>query len=134
MLLLSHNTWLPQTYNEDIVDGTSTVQRMLHHINNTHLTGMFLLVHHCSTMSGGVVLHGHAVALLHVVRHLAVRVEGLAGSALFALVEAAVGPVDGGAPHRQTLGEQLAWQPPLLLQHNTGCVHLKQRFVWKGQV
>ena len=85
-------------------------------------------------MPGGVVLHRHAVALLHVVRHLAVRVEGLAGSALFALVEAAVGPVDGGAPHRQTLGEQLAWQPPLLLQHNTGCVHLKQRFVWKGQV
>ena len=64
---------------------------------------MFLLVNHCSTMPGGVVLHGHAVALLHVVRHLAVRVKGLAGPALFALIQAAVGPVHGGAPHWQTL-------------------------------
>ena len=54
-------------------------------------------------MPGGVVLHGHAVALLHVVRHLAVRVKGLAGPTLFALIQAAVGPVHGGAPHWQTL-------------------------------
>ena len=59
----------------------------------TDLTGMFLLVDHGSTMPGGVVLHGHAVPLLHMVGHLAVRVKGLTRPALFALIEAPVCPV-----------------------------------------
>ena len=100
---------------------------------------MLLLIDHGATMPSGVVLHGHEVALLHVVGHLAVRVERLAGPALLALIEAPVGPVHRGTSHLKvvalvTLCEQLAWESELLLQHNTGGIHLKQRFVCKRQV
>ena len=100
---------------------------------------MLLLIDHGATMPSGVVLHGHEMALLHMVRHLAVRVERLAGPALLALIEAPVSPVDRGTPHLKvvalvTLCEQLTWESELLLQHNTGGIHLKQRFVCKRQV
>ena len=97
---------------------------------------MLLLIDHGATMPSGVVLHGHEVPLLHMVRHLAVRVEGLTRPALLALIEAPVGPVHRGTSHLKvvTLCEQLAWESELLLQHNTGGIHLKQRFVCKRQV
>ena len=66
----------------DLVDVLVDAAPLPEDVRPTDLTGVFLLVDHGPAVLGRVVLHGHVVPLLDVVRHLAVGVEHSRGLTL----------------------------------------------------
>ena len=59
----------------DLIDMLVDAAPLPEDVRPTDLTGVLLLVYHGPPVLGRVVLHGHVVPLLDVVRHLAVGVE-----------------------------------------------------------